>query len=171
MGTGVAVAAASGAGAGAGAGANTVEHTTINCVAFRADMDCLPMPEDNPDIAYASTVPGCAHACGHDGHVASAVGAALLLQRAADKIPTGKSVRFLFQPAEEGPGGAEPMIAEGALETVDEVYGFHNLNMLPLGAVWVQPGVASAHCCDFEGTWPTTRLRVCVASATRRVCL
>ena len=59
--------------------------------------------------------------------------------------------RFLFQPAEEGPGGAEPMVAEGCMVGVtDGVFGFHNVNLLPLGMVWVQPDVASAHCFDFE---------------------
>lgn len=56
-----------------------------------------------------------------------------------------------LQPAEEGPGGALPMIKEGCMEGVtDGVFGFHNMGMLPLGAVWVQPGVTSAHVCDFE---------------------
>src|SRR5512139_2963513 len=73
---------------------------------IRADMDALPIAEET-GLAFASTLPGCMHACGHDAHMAMALGAAAVLSRLKDRI-TGH-VKFVFQPAEEGPGGAQPM--------------------------------------------------------------
>lgn len=75
-------------------------------VALRADMDALQIPENNPDLDYASENPGLMHACGHDAHTASLMGVAKLLSRNRDQLKGG--VRLIFQPAEEGPGGAEP---------------------------------------------------------------
>eukprot|EP00123_Amoebidium_parasiticum_P011948 comp21013_c1_seq1/m.28206 comp21013_c1_seq1/g.28206 ORF comp21013_c1_seq1/g.28206 comp21013_c1_seq1/m.28206 type:complete len:418 (-) comp21013_c1_seq1:458-1711(-) len=113
-------------------------------IAIRADMDCLKMTEENRDLPYRSVVEGNAHMCGHDGHTATAVGAMLLIQAAAAKIPKGKGVRFLFQPSEEcHPGGAKPMVAEGCMEGVDEVYGYHNTPH-PLGRIIVTRGTQMA---------------------------
>jgi amidohydrolase len=82
-------------------------------VLLRGDMDALPVHEET-GLEYASAVPGAMHACGHDLHMASLVGAARLLSASRDELPG--NVIFMFQPAEEGPGGAEPMIAEGLLD-------------------------------------------------------
>jgi amidohydrolase len=99
-------------------------------VAFRADMDALRMTEAENGLPYRSRNEHAAHMCGHDGHMAALVGAAALIARARARLPTGTSVRLLFQPAEEGPGGAPPMIAAGCLNGVDEAraraYGWPN---------------------------------------------
>jgi len=89
-------------------------------------MDGLPINEDNPTLEYRSQT-DYAHMCGHDGHMATLLATAKALHESRDKIPKGKFVRLLFQPAEEGPGGALPMIKEGCLDGIDEVYGFHNI--------------------------------------------
>ena len=103
---------------------------------LRADMDALPIEEEN-DQDYASTHPGRMHACGHDAHMAALVGAAPLLEEA---LPEGLRLRLLFQPAEEGAGGAALAISEGALDGVDAAFGIHVWNELPLGTVAVTPG-------------------------------
>ncbi len=103
---------------------------------LRADMDGLPIQEENP-VSYASTHPGRMHACGHDAHMAALVAAGSVL---ADEVPSGWRVRLLFQPAEEGAGGAARVLAEGGLDGVDVVFGLHVWNELPLGTVAVTPG-------------------------------
>ncbi len=86
-------------------------------VLLRGDMDALPVQEET-GLQYASAVPGAMHACGHDLHMAMLVGAARLLCAARDDLPG--NVIFMFQPAEEGPGGAQPMIEEGLLDVAGE---------------------------------------------------
>ncbi len=109
-------------------------------VLLRADMDALRTQEDNPGLAYASTNPGVMHACGHDGHMAILLGVARVLARHRGAMRGG--VRLVFQPAEEGPGGAEPMIAAGALENPrpDAAFGLHLWSRLPIGSAGVRPG-------------------------------
>ena len=106
-------------------------------LAIRADMDALPIQEENI-ISYKSQIDGLMHACGHDGHTAIALGTAKYLwEHRADFSGT---VKIIFQPAEEGPGGAKPMIEAGVLENpkVDAVIGLHLWNNLPLGTVGVR---------------------------------
>jgi amidohydrolase len=101
-------------------------------ILLRADMDALPLAEET-GAAYASTVPGKMHACGHDGHVAIAIS---LAERLASH-PAAAGFRFLFQPAEEGAGGAEACASDGILEGVTLAFGLHLWNQLPLGKVGV----------------------------------
>ena len=115
-------------------------------VALRADMDGLPVTE-LADVPFASKVTtewqgrevGVMHACGHDNHVAILMGVASVLAEMRDELPG--TVKFLFQPAEEGPGGAAPMIADGAMEDpdVDAVFGLHVFPM-PVGTIATRPG-------------------------------
>ena len=112
-------------------------------VALRADMDALPI-EEPEGCAFRSEHPGMMHACGHDAHTAMVLGAAKVLYGLRDRLH-GK-VKLLFQPAEETDGGAEPMVAAGAMENphVDRVYGLHVMPRLPLGAVETRPGTLNA---------------------------
>jgi amidohydrolase len=102
---------------------------------LRVDMDGLPIQEET-GTSYASQVPGRMHACGHDGHVAMGAGAARLLP--GRRLPG--SVSVLFQPAEEGEGGAQAMVAENVLEGLDMVAGIHLWNELPVGTLGVKAG-------------------------------
>lgn len=108
-------------------------------IMFRTDMDALPIQEQS-EAAYASRTPGVMHACGHDGHMAISLGVATLLARRARELP-GR-VLFVFQPAEEGDGGAVAMIADGALDdpAPDAVLGLHLWNPIPFGRVVAQAG-------------------------------
>ncbi len=112
-------------------------------VAIRADMDALPILEQN-DYEYVSQTPGAMHACGHDSHTAMALGAALLL--AKEKLP-GR-IRFLFQPCEEtadeeGKSGAQRMSAEGAMDGVDYVIAQHVDPLKPVGTIGINAGPSS----------------------------
>ena len=105
--------------------------------ALRADMDALPLPEAS-GADFASENPGVTHACGHDVHMTAVLGAAKLLAAHRDEL-SGAAV-FLFQPDEEGRGGAERMIGAGALEGVDAVFGGHVAPDLPAGTAGVRYG-------------------------------
>lgn len=112
-------------------------------VAIRADMDALPIFEQN-EYEYASKTPGAMHACGHDAHTAMALGAALLLSK--ENLP-GR-VRFLFQPCEEttdeeGKSGAQRMAAEGAMDGVDFVIAQHVDPAQPVGTIGISAGPCS----------------------------
>ena len=106
-------------------------------VALRADMDALPLTEAS-GADFASRNPGVMHACGHDVHMAAALGAARLLANHRETLKG--SVVFLFQPDEEGQGGARRMIEAGTLEGVDAVFGAHVSPDLPVGHVGVRYG-------------------------------
>lgn len=112
-------------------------------LAIRADMDALPIQEAN-EVSYRSQHDGKMHACGHDGHTAIALGTAYYLARHKDNWQG--TVKIIFQPAEEGPGGAKPMIEEGVLKDpeVDAIIGLHLWNNLPLGTVGVRAGALMA---------------------------
>ncbi len=119
-------------------------------VALRADMDALPLNEEG-DKPYRSEIPGACHACGHDGHMAALMGAAEIL--AARKNSFRGRVVFLCQPSEElPPGGAGPMIAEGALSGVDAVFGIHLWQTLPTGKIGVLKGTVMAQADNFRIT-------------------
>lgn len=105
--------------------------------ALRADMDALPVTEAT-GADFSSRTPGVMHACGHDIHMTAAVGAAMLL--AAHRETLCGSVRFLFQPDEEGSGGAQRFVDAGCLRGVDAVFGAHVSPELPLGTVGVRYG-------------------------------
>lgn len=106
---------------------------------IRADMDALPVQELN-EVSYRSVHEGKMHACGHDGHVAIALGTAKYLHTHRDQF--WGTVKIIFQPAEEGPGGAKPMIEAGVLKDpdVDALVGLHLWNNLPLGTLGVRSG-------------------------------
>lgn len=112
-------------------------------VLVRADMDALPVLEESA-APYRSRHDGVMHACGHDGHTAILIGLGRVL--AAKRHALAGTVKLVFQPAEEGPGGAEPMIAAGVLENprVDAALGFHLWNNLPVGQIGVRPGPVMA---------------------------
>lgn len=119
-------------------GVSAVLNDGEDCIAVRADMDALP-------------VNGVSHACGHDYHMAIALGVALVLR----KIGYSKCVKFIFQPAEEGTGGALPMIEEGVLHNprVKSMLGFHVWPKVNLGTIEVSPGPSMASVDDFHITF------------------
>ena len=106
-------------------------------IGLRADMDALPIQETS-GLSFSSKNDGVMHACGHDGHMAMLLGAAKVLTQKVDQY--NGTVRFIFQPAEEGEGGARYMIEDGCLEGLDEIYGIHVWNYQPLGEVGVKDG-------------------------------
>lgn len=117
-------------------------------VGLRADMDALPIDEES-NLAYASKNPGVMHACGHDGHTTMLLGAAKHLAETRDFDGTAILV---FQPAEEGLGGARGMIAEGLFDKFpcDEIYGMHNFPNGEAGKVAICKGTAMAGAAFFD---------------------
>ena len=119
-------------------------------IALRADMDALPIRETTGK-PYASTIPGRAHSCGHDGHTAMLLGAARYL--AETRNFAGTAV-VIFQPAEEGGAGAKAMIDDGLMERwgIDEVYGMHNMPDLAVGRMATRVGPIMAATDEFTFT-------------------
>jgi hippurate hydrolase len=115
-------------------------------IGLRADMDALPM-EENTNLGWRSTIPGRFHGCGHDGHTTMLLGTARYL---AETRNFDGTVHFIFQPAEEGLGGARAMIKDKLFERFpcDEIYGLHNYPELNHGEIAILPGPAMA-CADF----------------------
>ena len=110
-------------------------------IGLRADMDALPIQETS-DLPYSSVNEGVMHACGHDGHTAMLLGAATIIKQLQNKL--NGNVRFIFQPAEEGDGGARYMIEDGCLDSVDEIYGMHVWNYQQSGTIGIQDGPVMA---------------------------
>jgi amidohydrolase len=119
-------------------------------IGLRADMDALPM-EENTNLTWRSTIPGRFHGCGHDGHTTILLGAARYL---AETRNFDGTVHFIFQPAEEGLGGARAMIKDGLFDKFpcDEIYGLHNAPDLNHGELAILPGSAMAGADFFDIT-------------------
>lgn len=112
------------------------------CIAFRADIDALPVNEEN-DLPYKSKTPGVMHACGHDTHTACLLVFAEILSAHRELVKG--TVKFIFQAAEEKlPGGAIALCADGAIKDADVVLGFHCSSRYPLGTVTLSHGASSA---------------------------
>ncbi len=122
-------------------------------VGLRADMDALPITEET-GLPFASEVEGKMHACGHDGHTSMLVGAAHALCGMRDEL--NGTVRFIFQPAEEGGGGGRVMVEEGVAEGLDSIFALHLWPGLPFGTVATKAGpimaAADAFEMEIEGT-------------------
>jgi len=143
------------------------------CVALRADIDALPIQEEN-DLPYISKTEGVMHACGHDAHTSILLGVARILSGMKEEIHG--TVRLLFQPAEEAgmDSGAPAMIAEGALDGVDAIGGLHVWAQMPVGFFGTRTGpiMASADVWELtiqgqggHGAMPHTAVDPTVAAA------
>ncbi len=109
----------------------------VKTLAIRADMDALPIHELTT-VDYRSQVAGKMHACGHDGHTSIALTVADILSKRRAELKG--NVKFIFQPAEESVGGAQPMVEQGAMQGVDNIIGLHLISNHPIGRVGVRAG-------------------------------
>lgn len=133
----------------------TIGDINHPCIALRADIDALPISEQT-GLAYASTHQGMMHACGHDGHTTILLGAAEVLKQQANQL--GVCVKLIFQPAEEGGGGAGRLVRAGVLDgtigpKVLAIFGLHGWPGLPVGTISSKPGPVLAATDQFEVTF------------------
>ncbi len=134
-----------------GAPTATIAHigdVTRPCIALRSDIDALPITEQT-GLPYASTHPGFMHACGHDGHIATLMGTAAILKKLADQNQLNVCVKLMWQPAEEGGGGAEKLVEAGVLDgrigpKAVAVFGLHGWPGLKVGTIATRPGALLA---------------------------
>jgi amidohydrolase len=119
-------------------------------IGLRADMDALPITEAT-GVSYSSRIPGVMHACGHDGHTATLLGTARYL---AETRRFNGTVNFIFQPGEEGAGGALAMLSDGLFQRFpcDQIYALHNRPGAPIGQFSITPGPAMAGGAFFDIT-------------------
>jgi len=134
--------------AGTGVVGTLSRGTSRRTISIRADMDALPIKEQS-GATYASSIAGVMHACGHDGHVAMALAAARVCARMPELDGT---VHFIFQPAEEGHGGARRMIDDGLFKMFpcDSIYAMHNWPALPVGSCIARNGAIMSAIAMFE---------------------
>ena len=127
----------------------TIENGPGKSIGLRADMDALPIKEENTEAKHCSKKIGTMHACGHDGHTTMLLGAAKYLSET--KNFKGKII-LIFQPAEEGHAGAKAMINDGLLKKypIDEIYGMHNMPGLEEGVLAVEEGARLAAADNFK---------------------
>lgn len=132
-----------------------IGDTSKPCVALRSDIDALPITE-RTNLPYASTHDGRMHACGHDGHTATLIGAATVLKSIEKELPV--CVKFIWQPAEEGGGGGEVLCNAGVLDgrvgpKVSAIFGLHGWPGLKVGTVATKPGALLAATDTFRATF------------------
>jgi amidohydrolase len=118
-------------------------------ILLRADMDALPLEEES-GAPYCSEIPGRMHACGHDGHVSIALALARRLASTPARDGRGAPYRLLFQPAEEGAGGAQACADDSVLDGVGSAFGLHLWNQLPVGKIGVNRGALMAAVDEFS---------------------
>ena len=131
---------------------NDLHPKDATCVALRADLDALPIQEEN-EVAYCSKRAGIMHACGHDFHTATLLGVAEILMSIKDELP--QPVKLIFQPGEEqNPGGATLIIADGALENpkVSHLFALHVFPDLMVGELGLKGGLYMASCDEIHLT-------------------
>lgn len=149
-GTGLICDIGTGMGTGIGTGAGTGGAATLPMLALRADIDALPIP-DTKSVPYRSTVPGRAHACGHDVHTTVVLGAGLVLAELAREGRLPRPVRLLFQPAEEVlPGGAPDAVEAGVLDGVGRILALHCDPKVDVGRIGLRVGAITSACDRLE---------------------